>query len=134
MAEQPNLHGIDVSDAAVDEGAKEGRSSGKLLNEHPKLESIDRKQGIFQSIFVDELMQDGTKIRAHAGADAARREKTLNEHLERAHRRVADLADPNDETISKRRQAAQERAARQQVERLEQAAKELKTLQSAKKD
>jgi transposase len=96
-----------------------------------ELLAILEKQGLIE---LNEVMHDGTKIRAHAGADAARREKTLNEHLERARRQVAALADPNDETVSKRRQAAQERAARQRVERLEQAAEELKTLQSAKKD
>lgn len=76
------------------------------------------------------VMHDGTKIRAQAGVDSFRREKTVQEHLERARRVVEGMGDPREDRD--RRQAAQERSARETAERLERAAKELEKIQQQK--
>jgi transposase len=82
---------------------------------------------------LEEVMHDGTKIRAQAGADSFRREKTLRERLAEARAAVKQLGDPQAETTAKdRRQAAQERAARERVKRLESAMEELAVLQAEK--
>lgn len=80
-----------------------------------------------------QVMVDGTKIRAQAGADSFRRQKTLEERLEEARAVVKALGQPDDEAGSRRRQAARERAAQQRVERLEQATQQLQEAQAGKK-
>jgi transposase len=77
-----------------------------------------------------QVMHDGSKIRAQAGADSFRREKTLRERLEEARKVVAEMGDPQAEApVKDRRQSARERAARERTERLEAALKELEGLQ-----
>ncbi|HWJ18766.1 MAG TPA: IS1182 family transposase [Geobacterales bacterium] len=83
---------------------------------------------------LEQVMHDGTKIRALAGADSFRREKTLRERLREARALVAQMGDPRaDEPAKDRKQAARERANRERVERLEAAQKELSALQAEKK-
>lgn len=82
---------------------------------------------------LEQVMHDGTKIRALAGADTLRREKTLRERLKQAQELVAQMEDPQAEASgNKRRQAARERAARERAERLAAAVKELAALQAEK--
>ena len=82
---------------------------------------------------LERVMHDGTKIRAQAGADTFRREKSLREHLERARHVVASMGDPRAEKPERdRRQAAQERAGRERRERLDAALKEWEALAAAK--
>ena len=83
---------------------------------------------------LEQVMHDGTKIRAQAGADSFRRQATLEERLEKARQLVAEFGDAEDETGGKRRAAARERAARERVERLEQAAVEMEKLRAGKKE
>jgi transposase len=80
---------------------------------------------------LEQVMHDGTKIRAQAGGDSFRREKTLRERVEQARQAVAQLGDPRAEEPKGRKQAAQERARRDRMERLEAALEELKTLQAS---
>ena len=83
---------------------------------------------------LDQVMHDGTKIRAQAGADSFRREKTLQERLQQARQAVAQMGDPTAAAPAKdRRKAAQERAVRERAARLEAAQQELKALQAAEK-
>ena len=85
-------------------------------------------------VSLEQVMHDGTKIRALAGADSFRREKTLRERLREARALVAQMGDPQAEAPARnRKQAAQERAQREQLERLEAAQKELSELQAEKK-
>lgn len=78
---------------------------------------------------LERVMHDGTKIRAQAGADSFRREKSLREHVERARQVVAAMGDPRVETPARdRRQAARERVARERSERLDAALKEWEEL------
>src|ERR1700693_6588991 len=84
------------------------------------------KEGL---ITLEQVMQDGTKIKALASSRSVRQEETIREHLEQARQRVAAMGDPrNDESSPKARQA-QARARRQQQERLESALEELEKLQ-----
>jgi transposase len=85
-------------------------------------------------VSLEQVMHDGTKIRALAGADTFRREKTLRERLKEARALVALMGDPReDEATKDRKQAARERAQRERLERLEAAQKEMSELQAEKK-
>src|SRR6267143_538589 len=87
------------------------------------------KEGL---ITLEQVMQDGTKIRALASSRSYQREGTIQGHLERARQRVAEMGDPrNDESNPKAKQA-QARARREQQERLESALEELQKLQARK--
>jgi transposase len=80
---------------------------------------------------LERVMHDGTKIRAQAGSDTFRREKTVQDHLERARSVVAGMGDPREDRD--RREAARERAARERFDRLERVAEELKKIQAEQK-
>ena len=87
------------------------------------------KEGL---ITLEQVMQDGTKIKALASSRSVRQEETIREHLEQARQRVAAMGDPrNDESSPKARQA-QARARREQQERLESALEELQKLRVRK--
>jgi transposase len=83
---------------------------------------------------LEQVMHDGTKIRAQAGADTMRRKETLQRHLEKARQVVKELGNPEDEGGSKRRRAARERGARERLEALQQAAARMGQLQGALKN
>ena len=83
---------------------------------------------------LSRVAQDGTRVRADAGAASFRREQTLQglmqqarEHLEAVTREVADPA------ISARRAAALKRGAEQRIERLEAALKQVPEVTETKK-
>ena len=81
---------------------------------------------------LEQVMQDGTKIQAQASGNSFRREKTVRERLQRAREVVAELGNPDDEEKPSRRQAACQRAAQEQVQRLEAALRELQEIQQTK--
>jgi Transposase domain (DUF772) len=82
-------------------------------------------------VSLEQVMHDGTKIRTQAGADTFRREKTIRERLEKARQAVAQMGDPRVPAPARdRQQAARERAAQEQKERLEAALEELTALQA----
>jgi transposase len=83
-----------------------------------------------QLLDLEHVMHDGTKIRAHAGADSFRRQKTVEEHLARARNLVKEMGDPRENRS--RREAAQQRVACERAELLERAAEELKKIQQTK--
>jgi transposase len=80
-------------------------------------------------ITLERMTHDGTKVKAQASGRSFRREATLREHLERARQRVGSMGDPREEGPNRRRAQAQERAARERVERLEQALEEMQKVQ-----
>jgi transposase len=82
-------------------------------------------------ITLERVMHDGTKVKALASGKSFRREKTLREHLERARQRVRAMGDPRQDEGSGRQVKARERAARERVERLEQALEEMQKVQAA---
>lgn len=80
------------------------------------------------------VAHDGTKIRAHAGADTFRREKTLEERTALARQMMEELEQESGqegeqkkegEQQKTRREAARERAAREMAEKMKRAAEEL---------
>jgi transposase len=83
-------------------------------------------------ITLEQVMQDGTKIRAQASTRSYCQEETIREHLQRARRRVAEMGDPRNEEGSPKAKQAQVRARRQQQERLESALEELQKWQARK--
>jgi transposase len=84
------------------------------------------KEGL---ITLEQVMQDGTKIKALASTRSYQREGTIQGHLERARQRVAEMGDARNEETSPKARQAQARARREQQERLESALEELQKLQ-----
>jgi transposase len=87
------------------------------------------KEGL---ITLEQVMQDGTKIKALASTRSYQREGTIQGHLERARQRVAEMGDPRNEETNPKAKQAQVRARREQQERLESALEELQKLQERK--
>jgi transposase len=82
-------------------------------------------------ITLEQVVHDGTKVKAAASGQSMHREKTLRAHLEAAQQRVQAMGDPREAATDRRRRAARQRAAREKVERLEQAREELQKVQAA---
>ena len=87
------------------------------------------KEGL---ITLEQVMQDGTKIKASASTRSYQRGGTIQGHLERARQRVAEMGDPRNEESSAKVKQAQARARREQQERLESALEQLQKLQERK--
>ncbi len=86
-----------------------------------------------QIVSVERIAQDGTRVRAAAGANSFGERETLEKHLEaaRAHLEAVQQA-AADPTRSAQQKAARERGARERQERLEQALVELEKVEQAK--
>ncbi len=82
-------------------------------------------------ITLEQVVHDGTKVKAAASGKSMHREPTLRAHLEAAQQRVQAIGDPREEAGDQRRRAARQRAGREKVERLEQALEELQKVQAA---
>lgn len=85
-------------------------------------------------ITLERVMQDGTKIRAHAAADSFRRKERVEQALKEAKEQVATLQAQSEEETSRRMVKARQRAARERQERLEQVLKEFEQLENEGKD
>ena len=83
---------------------------------------------------VERISQDGKRVRAGAGSSSFHREKTLRRRLAEVRKYIEELKRQPDEAPgeSARQRAAQERAARQQQERLERALALLPELQKSR--
>ena len=83
------------------------------------------------------VAHDGTKVRAQAGADTLRREKTLEQELANAKQVLEQLErerqNEGEGDSLNRRQAARQRAARERDERLHQAQQELEKIRKTKR-
>lgn len=83
---------------------------------------------------LSRVAQDGTRVRASAGAASFRREQTLKELIEEARAHLAavtqEAADP---TLGARRAAARKRGARERLERLEAALEQVPAVTETKK-
>src|SRR6202171_4094572 len=64
------------------------------------------KEGL---ITLEQVMQDGTKIKALASTRSYHGEGTIQGHLERARQRVEEMGDPRNEETNPRTQQAQQR-------------------------
>jgi transposase len=79
-----------------------------------------------QVISLERVMHDGTKIRARAGTSSFRRQKTVAERRAR----VRELVEKDPQVDGgKQHQRAQERARREQAERIDEAWKQLEQIQ-----
>jgi len=83
-------------------------------------------------ITLEQVMQDGTKIKALASTRSYHREGTIREHLERARQRVAEMGDPRSEEMGPKAKQARARARQEQQKRLENALEELEKLRERK--
>ena len=81
-------------------------------------------------IQLETVAQDGMRVRANAGTDSFRRKPTLQRALEQAEQHYDEVKRRGDEESSgdKRRQAAQQRAAGEKVERVGEALNQLEEL------
>jgi transposase len=85
-------------------------------------------------ITLKRIAQDGTKIRACAGASTLKGEDKLRAHLQEAEKQMTELSYSSEEESSLRRKRAQERAARERKERLQEAIKQLEVVKANKSD
>lgn len=102
----------------------------RLLREHVASLSV---AGV---ISLDEVMQDGIRVRAAAGARSFRRRKTLRKELRKATRLVEQLskeAETDPAASNRRIEAAQERAAREREARVKAALAKLGELEEERK-
>jgi len=82
-------------------------------------------------IELDEVVQDGVRVRASAGSGSYRRRKTLRKELKKAKRLVERLAREGDADASNRRiEAAHRRAAREREQRVRAALDKLGELET----
>lgn len=87
------------------------------------------KEGL---ITLEQVMQDGTKIKALASSRSYQQEETIRKHLDQARQRVAAMGDPRNDESSPKAKQARARARREQQERLERALEELQKLQAGR--
>jgi hypothetical protein len=83
-------------------------------------------------ITLEQVMQDGTKIRAVASPRSYQWESSIREHWDRARRRVAEMGDPRNDEGTPRVKQARARAQRERQERLGKALGELEKLREKK--
>ena len=86
-------------------------------------------------VTLEEVAQDGMRVRASAGSGSFRRKAGLEECLEVAQARVGRLAKERehpDPGVTRRERAARERAAQERLERVEHALSQLPEVQAAK--
>jgi transposase len=79
-------------------------------------------------ITLERVMQDGTKVRAQASANTFCKEDRIKQHLDVARQHIQAMGDPEQEPPSDRCAQAKLRAARERVEKLERALKEIEEL------
>ena len=122
---------------------------GVSVNHHTlsdfRTDHADALDGLFTQVIaslvdkgivkVSRISQDGTRVRACAGASSFRGEERLNKLLEEAKAHVAELrallADPEKSaTLTARQKSARERAAREKQEKLEAAIAQLPELKA----
>lgn len=95
--------------------------------------AVLRDEGLIQ---LEQIMQDGTKVRAAASPGSMHREATLQRHLEAARERVQQLEHSSEAEgeaegeSNSRRRAAQQRAAREKMQRMEQSLEELEKVRA----
>lgn len=91
------------------------------------------RQGLIE---INRVAQDGMRVRASAGAASFRRVKSLQNCLQAAEAHMEKLRQErtgNPAQVDKRKQAAQERAARERLERVREALRQLPEVEAKKK-
>lgn len=91
-----------------------------------------------QLVTLQRVAQDGVRVRAAAGSGSFRRRETLERCLKQAREQVERLAsereapETQNPTVSRKQEAARERAAKDRLERVERALKALPALEAIK--
>lgn len=88
-------------------------------------------------IDLDEVVQDGVRVRASAGASSFRRKKKLHKELRKAERLLSRLkreVDEDPDASNRRIRSAQERAARERAERVAAAQKALAEIERQREE
>jgi transposase len=88
------------------------------------------------AVKLKRVAQDGMRVRASAGASSFRRRGTLERHMDEAREQVDALkrqVDDDPGAMSRKRQAARERAARERQERVQKALDRLPEMEETKK-
>jgi transposase len=83
-------------------------------------------------ITLEQVVQDGTKIRAQAANDSFQGGARIQEHLARARQRVQEMGEPDQEARPSRVEQARRRARRERQQRLEHGLAELQKRQARK--
>lgn len=83
-------------------------------------------------ITLEQVVQDGTKIKAQASSTSFQGEARMQEHLERARQRVREMGEPDQEAGASRVEQARWRAGRERQERLERGLEELQKRAASK--
>ena len=85
-------------------------------------------------VTVSRIAQDGTRVRAGAGANSFKRRDTIERSLQQAgaHLEIIDKQAKRAEDASERRQAAESRAAQKRLDRMKKALEELAKVEEAK--
>jgi transposase len=93
--------------------------------------AVMMKEGL---VSLSRVAQDGTRVRANAGADSFRRERTLTELLAEARGQVEHVKGlAEDASVTSREAAGQKRAAKERETRIERALEELPKIRESKK-
>ena len=103
--------------------------SRKSWTSVPQVLAALSKEGL---ITLEQVMQDGTKIKALASTRSYQRKGTIQGYLELSRQRVAEMGDPGINQVRPKAKQAQARARREQQERLASALEELQKLQARK--
>jgi transposase len=84
-------------------------------------------------VSVQRICQDGTRVRACAGASSFRRQARLEQYLAQARQHVESLkSQMDDPAVQARQQAARQRAAQERLVRIEEAIQQLPELEAAR--
>jgi transposase len=133
---------------AYSQGVGSGRELSRLCRFHPAYQWLTGAQSIsdhslngfrvahqaaLQELFIqvvgvlsaeglvklERVMQDGTKIGACAASDSFRRRDRIEQHLREARQHLAEISQASEAELAQKREQAQQRAARERVQRLE---------------
>src|SRR5256712_7379209 len=117
-------------------------TGGRVVNAHTLTDFRVKHEQALKGLFVqilgllsadglitlERVMQDGTKIRAHAAQDSFRRKERVEQGLKQAREQVAAVEAMSEEETSRRISKARSRARRERQQRLEQALEEFEKL------
>jgi len=117
----------------------------KIINHHSlsdfRVENDQALKGLMEQVLgmltlkrlitLERVTQDGTKILARVRNNSFRREGRIREHLEATRKHIEEMGDPR--TNPDRKHSAQRRAAKERVEKLEEALAEIEKLQQSSK-
>ena len=88
-------------------------------------------------VTLQQVAQDGMRVRANAGKSSFRRKERLETHLEAARRQVEtlrQLAEKSPDALNQRQRAARQRAADERAERIESAIRHCEELQAQREE